>query len=511
LISAAACVCARFQGGLTIPIWYAGVNEPRNFWSGYTFDIRKNELGLSQSMKRGFMEQKIIIVDDETDFLDSIRRGLKGAGFRNIQLESDSIKARKKIETEQPPFDIALIDITMPNIDGIQLLEMIKSTSPTTECIMVTALNDAKTAINCLKIGAYDYMVKPISKDDLLATIHRALERLKLIKLLELNKNKRIEKKTLSPAFHPIITQSIEVLRVLKEAELHAQSDIPILITGESGTGKDLLAQAIHQASHRSQHTFMPINMAAISSGLFEAEFLGHTRGAFTGAIGDRIGYLEQADKGTLFLDEIGSTPMDFQGKLLRILQEGEYYKLGTSRPKKAFIRFISATNRDLESMMEKGDFRKDFYYRIKGAWLHLPLLKNRNEDVALLAHYFLNEIAPEKTAKELSEEVISCLLTHDFPGNIRELKSVIQFAHNMAQNKEITVECLPKHMQKSSRASSDNQSSVHFRFDSLEAVEKDHIIRTYEKTNRNKVQTAKHLGIGLNTLRRKLKSFGVK
>ena len=456
------------------------------------------------------MERKIIVIDDELDFLDSIKRGLTGAGFRNLYIEKDSVIAKRIIETEHPPFDIALIDITMPNMGGIQLLELIKSCSPLTECIMITALNDAKTAISCLKKGAYDYLVKPVSRDDLVATINRALERLKLIKLLEVNKNKKIDKNNLGPAFQSIITQSLDVLRVMKEAELHAQSDIPILITGESGTGKDLLAQAIHDASHRAQETFMPVNMAAINSGLFEAEFLGHTRGAFTGATGDRIGYLEQANRGSLFLDEIGSTPMDFQGKLLRILQEGEYFKLGSSRPKKAALRFISATNMDLDTMIAKGEFRKDFYYRIKGAWLHLPPLRDRNEDLDLLAHYFLNEIASPSFDQELGENVMAMLMAYEFPGNIRELKSIIQFAYNLAQNGKITPDCLPKQLKKPSGKLSVNPVSAKFKFNSLDAVQKDHIVQTYEKTGLNKVQTAKHLGIGLNTLRRKLKSYGV-
>ena len=456
------------------------------------------------------MEQKIIVIDDELDFLDSIKRGLKGVGFRSVHYENDSVAAGQKIESEQPPFDIALIDITMPNVSGIQLLDLIKSASPYTECIMLTALNDAKTAIRCLKKGAYDYMVKPVTRDDLVATINRALERLKLIKLVEVNKNRQIDKNNLNPAFEPIITKSLDVLRVLKEAELHAQSDIPVLITGESGTGKDLLAQAIHRISHRSQQTYMPVNMASINSGLFEAEFLGHTKGAFTGATGDRVGYLEKADRGTLFLDEIGSTPLDFQGKLLRILQEGEYYKLGSSQAKKAQIRFISATNMDLDSMMAKGEFRKDFYYRIKGAWLHLPPLKTRIEDLITLIHHFLEEFTDPPFEDRVDEDALSILTAYDFPGNIRELKSIVQYAVNLAQNRKITPDCLPKHLLKKKPARQSAQLKKQFQFTSLEAMEKEHIIETYQQTRQNKVQTARYLGIGLNTLRRKLKSYGV-
>jgi DNA-binding NtrC family response regulator len=456
------------------------------------------------------MERKIIVIDDELDFLDSLKRGLKGAGFRNVHFENDSVAASKIIESEEPPFDIALIDITMPNISGIQLLELIKSVSPLTECIMITALNDAKTAISCLKKGAYDYLVKPVTRDDLVATINRALERLKFIKLLEVNKNEQIEKNHLSPVFEPIITQSLDVLRVLKEAELHAQSDIPVLITGESGTGKDLLAKAIHQVSHRAQQTYMPVNMAAINSGLFEAEFLGHTKGAFTGAAGERIGYLEKADRGTLFLDEIGSTPLDFQGKLLRILQDGEYYKLGSSQAKKALIRFVSATNMDLDTMMSKGEFRKDFYYRIKGAWLHLPPLKSRLEDLILLIRHFLEEFTEPPFEDKIDEETLAILMSYDFPGNIRELKSIVQFAVNLAQDRKITPDCLPQHLLKKVPARTQGQSGKQFQFTSLETVEKAHIIETYQQTRQNKVQTARHLGIGLNTLRRKLKSYGI-
>ena len=456
------------------------------------------------------MERKIIVIDDELDFLDSVKRGLKGAGFRNVHFENDSVAASQIIESEETPFDIALIDITMPNVSGIQLLELIKSVSPLTECIMITALNDAKTAISCLKKGAYDYLVKPVTRDDLVATINRALERLKFIKLLEVNKNEQIEKNHLSPVFEPIITQSLDVLRVLKEAELHAQSDIPVLITGESGTGKDLLAKAIHQVSHRSQQTYMPVNMAAINSSLFEAEFLGHTKGAFTGAAGERIGYLEKADRGTLFLDEIGSTPLDFQGKLLRILQDGEYYKLGSSQAKKALIRFVSATNMDLDTMMSKGEFRKDFYYRIKGAWLHLPPLKNRPEDLILLIRHFLEEFTEPPFEDKIDEETLGILMNYDFPGNIRELKSIVQFAVNLAQDQKITPDCLPIQLVKKSASTSRKKSTEKFQFTSLEAVEKAHIIETYEQTRQNKVQTARHLGIGLNTLRRKLKSYGI-
>lgn len=457
------------------------------------------------------MKSKIIVIDDEQDFLDSIKRGLMIGGYRDVVLFNNPSQAVEMLETEKPEFDLALIDITMPKVNGVEVLEFIKSHSPSTECLMVTASNDAKTAVNCLKKGAYDYLIKPITRDDLLASVNRVLEKRKLEHLLEVAKHKTISRENLHKAFNPILTQSEAVLLVLKEAELHAQSDIPVLLTGESGTGKDLLARAIHYASHRYQKTFTPVNMAAINSNLFEAEFLGHTKGAFTGANCDRKGYLSQTDEGTLFMDEIGSTPLEFQGKLLRILQEGEYRKLGSSDSKQVNIRFISATNMNLDALIAQGKFRKDFFFRLKGASLHLPPLRDRKEDISFLAQYFLKEFAKTPEKVKFNKEVIPVLMNYHFPGNIRELKSIIQFATNLAQNNEVTIQCLPKHLHKISKNTPGNKATTRFsRFQSLESIIKNHILHTYKETGSNKMQAARHLGIGINTLRRKLRSYGV-
>ena len=315
---------------------------------------------------------QIIVIDDEPDFLESIRRGLITSGFKDVQLEKDPLQAIEIIE-QGKDFDLALIDVTMPNMDGVSILERIKQQTPETECIMVTAVNEARMAVDCLKKGAYDYLVKPITRDDLLASINRALERKRLLSILELDKSQGCLPLVNARAFHSVITGSSKMHKLLREAELHAASNVPILITGESGTGKELLAQAIHRASSRADRLFAPVNMASIPTGLFDAEFFGHTKGAFTGAGGERSGYLQYADGGTLFLDEIGNFPLDLQGKLLRVLQEGEYLKIGESRPRKTNLRFITATNMDLHELIGKGLFRKDLYYRLKGAWLHLP------------------------------------------------------------------------------------------------------------------------------------------
>ena len=453
------------------------------------------------------MDNRIIVIDDEQDFLDSMRRGLITSGFKNIRIESDPTKAAELFKGLEI-FDVALIDITMPGMDGLELLGVIRNTSPRTECIMVTAVDEVRVAIQCLRKGAYDYLVKPLSKEDLITSLNRALERKRLVDLLDLGKSRTIPKLENEEAFRRIITRSKKVLRVLKEAELHAASDVPVLITGDTGTGKELLSRAIHEASPRAQSNFTPINMDALTAQLFDAEFFGHTKGAFTGAEKERMGYLEHANRGTVFLDEIGNLPLELQGKLLRVLQDGEFTRLGTSRSQKTDVRFVAATNKDLEKMIAKNEFRKDLYYRLRGGLLHLPPLKERKEDIPLLLTVFLEEFFGNKGA-DIEEEAMSLLLNYDYPGNIRELRSIIQAAVNLSRGRPISVKDFPAHL----RIRSVVDPSGSLDSDSIEPlseVEKKHILVAYSKLNKNKSQTSRILGIGLNTLRRKLESYGV-
>jgi DNA-binding NtrC family response regulator len=454
------------------------------------------------------MHKRILAVDDEPDFLESVKRGLLTSGFRDVTTENDPQKATSLFE-EDKPFDLALIDMTMPGMTGMELLQEIKAASPHTECIMVSATNEARIAVQCLRQGAYDYLVKPVSKEDLISTINRALEKKMLIDILELEKSNSVPELADREAFKPIVTQSEKMFRILKEAELHAASDVPILITGETGTGKELLAAAIHAASSRAGFVYTPINMDSLTASLFDAEFFGHTRGAFTGAQTERTGYLESTNRGSLFLDEIGNLPLELQGKLLRVLQEGEYIKLGTSTPRKTNVRFIAATNKNLEKMMAQKKFRKDLYYRLKVGWLHLPPLREKKADLPALINSFVAEYCGSGGA-DFNPQVMSLLLAYDYPGNIRELKSIIQSAVNLAQGKMISVKCLPDHLtkQKSQRVAatpSDSEPVL-----ALAEVEKSHILMAYRRMHKNKSRTARLLGIGLNTLRRKLESYGV-
>ncbi len=450
------------------------------------------------------MLSRILLVDDEKDFLESLERGLLISGFRNIRVESDPRKAATLFQQGEP-VDIAILDITMPGMSGMELLHCIKSISPTTECIMVTAADEARLAVSCMKQGAFDYRVKPLNMDELLVVILKALERKNLLEIQRIGKQKSAPDLLHPEAFACITTQSERMLQIMKEAELHAASKVPVLITGETGTGKELLAQAIHKASSRAQRTFTPVNMSALTASLFEAEFYGHTKGAFTGALQDRKGYLETTSGGTLFLDEIGSLPLELQGKLLRVLQEGEYFKLGISSPQGADVRFIAATNVELDALQNQGLFRKDLFYRLCGAWLDLPPLRERTGDILLLAKEFLHNHG----CKDVEEPVWPLLTAYDYPGNIRELKSIIQYAANLAQSKLITVHHLPAYMlaalSTKQRAASQPLPRAIL---PLAAVEKEHILRAYRHTGENKVQTAQLLGIGLNTLRRKLQSY---
>jgi len=456
------------------------------------------------------MDDSILVVDDERDFLESVRRGLITSGFRNVRIEEDPQRAIFFFENGEE-FDAALIDINMTPINGVEVLQAVKRLSPGTECIMVSALDEARLAVSCLKKGAYDYLVKPLSKEDLVSTVGRALDHRRLIQVMELGKGWTLPKIKNQTAFESIVTKSPNMLRLLREAELHAASDIPILVTGETGTGKEMLAWAIHAASPRADGPFIAVNMESLNATLFESQFFGFTKGAFTGADTDHTGYLKAADRGTLFLDEIGYLPLELQGKLLRVLQEGEYYKIGTNFPKKVNVRFVAATNANLQSQMAKGLFRKDLFYRLRGGWLHLPPLRERRDDISLLLKRFTEKFRGE-AGVAFEEEFMALLKAYDFPGNVRELKSVFQAALNLAGRRPLAPRHLPEEIRrlKAVVAAAPGKATQMERIAPLGEIEKEHILKAYDACGRVKARTAQILGIGLNTLRRKLQSYGI-
>jgi DNA-binding NtrC family response regulator len=460
-----------------------------------------------------FMHARIIVVDDDKDYMEILSRHLMDSGYQNIQTEENPEKAAVLFEQGEV-FDIAIVDMTMPEMDGMALLEIIKNFSPETECIMVTAVNEARVAVGCLKVGAYDYLVKPISKDELNMTIRRALERKRLLDILEFDNRPSLPGLIHEGPFKHIITSSRNMLKVMKAAELHATGDVPVLITGESGTGKELLARAIHNASPRAGKPFTAVNMASLTGGLFDAEFFGHTRGAFTGAEKNREGYLEYTSGGTLFLDEIGILPVELQGKLLRVLQSGEYLKIGASDQQTANVRFVAATNENLSELIDRKLFRKDLYYRLRGSWLHIPPLRDRKDDIPLLINHFIQKFCGIENKCTIEEKAIDLLMGYHYPGNVRELMAIIQSAVSLARGRAITPQLFPDELRTckaAPRITREHTGSPVDVMATLAEVEKNHILHVYESTGCNKSETARRLEIGLNTLRRKLQTYGIK
>jgi DNA-binding NtrC family response regulator len=454
------------------------------------------------------MSVRILVVDDETAFLESVVRMLRLERYDDVTAVSRPAEALARVETQR--FDVAFLDVCMPEMDGLELLRLIRERSPSTECLMVTANESIPTVVRAVRLGAYDYLVKPILPDQLVQALDRVLERRRLVEALRLRSASAAAATLDRPdAFREFVTADAAVLRLLREAELHASCDIPVLITGETGTGKEVLARAVHRCSMRASGPFVGVNMLAVSPTLFESEFFGHARGAFTGADRDRAGYLAQARGGTLFLDEIGDLSLDVQGKLLRVLQEREYTPVGKTRPERADVRFVAATNQDLEARVREGQFRKDLYYRLQFAHLHLPPLRDRAGDVPLLAAHVLREV--QRPGVTLDDDALALLERHDWPGNVRELRGVLEAAANLADGGAIE----PGHLKLKGRACTAPAPAPAFAAQPsavapLSEVERRHILAAYDALGRNKTRTARALDIGLHTLQRKLKAYGV-
>ena len=455
------------------------------------------------------MKTRILVVDDEQAFLDSMMRMLRMEGYPDITAVPRPTEAIALLDGE--PFDVAFLDITMPEMDGLELLGIIKERSPETECVMVTANESIPMVITAVRRGAYDYLVKPIVPEQVTHVLDRALERKRLMESLMLRSTKGISKSLDNPdAFSEIVTADKGMMRLLHEAELHAASNIPVLVTGETGAGKELMARAIHRASRRASGPFVAVNMLSLSPTLFESEFFGHVKGAFTGADRDKAGYMAKASGGTLFLDEIGDLSMDIQGKLLRILQEGEYTPVGQTRPQTADVRFVAATNQDLEKLVQARQFRKDLFYRLQFAQLEIPPLRERRDDIRLLADRF------KADGVSLSQEATDALAAHSWPGNVRELKGAVEAASNLAETGSISPEHLrlPAEAKRAAVAPGpQDRPAVPSgpTMEPLAEVERRHILAVYEASGRNKSQSARILQIGLQTLHRKLKAYGVK
>ena len=370
------------------------------------------------------MSARILIVDDEAIVIRSCMRILDGDEFQ-VESVQDGRQALSKVEENS--YDVMILDVMMPNIDGLEVLRRVKETHPNVDVIMITGLSQIDTAVQAMKLGAFDYISKPFEPDELKLVVQRALERRRL---LQENLNLRSEVSS-KYRFENIIGQSPQMQAVYRLIAQCAPTSSTVLITGESGTGKELIARAIHYNSLRKDKPFVAVDCNALSENLLESELFGHVKGAFTSAVVNKKGMFEVAGAGTLFLDEIGNISMSIQAKLLRVLQEREFRAVGDTRVQVANFRLVTATNKDLKAMVAAGTFRDDLYYRINIFPVHAPALRERKSDIPALAYHFLKVFSTElgKNVTDISEGALSTLANYAWPGNVRELENVIHRA----------------------------------------------------------------------------------
>ncbi len=443
---------------------------------------------------------KILIVDDEYSDSDSLTNWFRKDGY-NVESAENANVALKALQNSS--FDIALLDIKMPGMDGMELLERIKAIDTKIVVIMITAFASVETAVKALKEGAFDYVTKPIDPDELSHLVRRALERIELKE-----ENTRL-RQTLDDlvGVEEIIGESPKMRNVLELVRHVAQTDATVLIRGESGTGKELVARAIHSNSSRRYMPIVPVNCGALPENLLESEIFGHEKGAFTGAQYRRKGKLEMSDGGTLFLDEIGTIGVKTQVEFLRVLETKEFTRVGGSKSVNVDFRVVCATNEDLEEKVEEGSFRQDLYYRINVFSIEVPPLRERGGDIDLLAQHFVNKFAMQmdKRITTITPEALAILRAHDWPGNVRELANAIERAMVVGQAPAIRPEDLPFIQSSKAAVVSDEPAAV-----SLADIEKLHVQRILDRNDWNISRSAAALEIDRATLYNKIKKYGL-
>ena len=442
---------------------------------------------------------KILIVDDEELSLSSVKRVLKWRGIRDVEACDNGREAIARIRREN--FDIVLLDLLMPDVDGMQVLDATKPFCPGTEFIILTAVDDIQTTVRAMRQGAYDYLVKPVDNDLLFLSIERAYERKGLLAGLSINVG--CETPDIPPAFADTITKDKQMKALISYAQVMARSGNPVLITGESGTGKELMARGIHRAGPAPAGPFVPVNVSAIPATMFESQFFGHVKGAFTGADGAYSGFFEQADGGTLFLDEIGELPIGLQAKLLRVLEDKTFAPLGADRPVRVDVRLVSATNTNLEAACQEGKFRMDLMYRLKSAYVCLPPLRDRRGDIPLLASHFLQKACAwhGKNIGGFSPEAMTALARRDYPGNIRELAQIVENAALLAAGPAIT----PADLGANGAVPEPQGSASSRSLCTLKENDAAHVRFVLEAAGGNRREAARILGITVRQLQRKL------
>lgn len=445
---------------------------------------------------------KILIIDDEEKIRTLLSRIISLEGFDVIQA-SDLRNGKKRLEMSD--IDVVICDVKLPDGSGVEFSKIIKDKYPSLEIILLTAYGNIEDGVQAIKNGAFDYITKGDDNNKIIPLVYRALEKAGLNKRL-LQLEKQLGKRY---SFDTIIGKSKVIRSAIDAAKKVAVTDATVLLTGETGTGKEVFAQSIHNAGNRSKQNFIAVNCSAFSKELLENELFGHKAGAFTGAVKDAKGIFEEANNGTVFLDEIGEMPLDLQAKLLRVLESGEFLKVGDNKATKVNVRIIAATNRDLEEEIAAGNFREDLYYRINIFNISLPSLRERTADIAELSEYFLKTISA-KTGKKItaiSKEYLETLRQHPWKGNIRELRNIIERSVILTEGSELDPGSLPSDFQIRTAENSDSKSLSAF---SLASAEKIHILKTLNYTSGNKAEAARLLEIGIATLYRKIDEYKI-
>jgi len=443
----------------------------------------------------------ILIVDDERNTREGLQRALKDR--YDVLLAEDSQKAMQTLESTA--VDVLLTDLRMPGADGMGLLRRAMSLTNPPVCIMMTAYGSIENAVQAMQAGAYHYVTKPVNLDELELVIQRALHS-RRIESENVNLREQIEHKF---GLENIIGESPAIRQVFETVQQVAPSRVTVLITGETGTGKELIAKAIHNLSPRKNGAFVAVHAAALPTSLLESELFGHERGAFTGAVERRIGRFELADGGTLFLDEIGELEPPMQVKLLRVLEERAFERVGGSKTLHVDVRLVAATNRNLKKLVSEGKFRDDLFYRLSVVTVDLPPLRERREDIPLLVKAFLDEFGREnnKPVRELTPEALNLLLAYDWPGNVRELRNAIEQMVVLARAERLTVRDVPAAI----RAAADlTKINVVRSGMTVVDAEQQLILQALKEADGNRTKAAQKIGISRRTLHRKLKKYGL-
>jgi len=446
----------------------------------------------------------ILLVDDEKSVCSTLSLFLQKVGYQ-VEEAANGEEAEDRLKNQF--YDLVITDLKMQPMDGLEVLKVAKAINPMTEVVVMTAYSTVESGVEAMKLGAYDYIQKPFNKDEFLLLVAKALERKQLLSEVEQLQEELKEKYR----FENIVGNSNEMHQVLTMVSKVAKTDSTILIAGESGTGKELIAKAIHLNSRRRNRAFVTINCGALPENLQESELFGHVRGAFTGAIKDKWGLLQEANSGTLFLDEVGETALSTQVKLLRFLQDGEIRRVGDNESIYVDVRLLAATNKDLQQAIEEGTFREDLYYRINVIPIDIPPLRKRRDDIPLLVNHFLKKYT-ERTKKKVvsvSPDAMNILSGYDWPGNVRALENIMERAVILTNRNIIMPEDLPESIREFQGKTTGSQE-IAYGEHTLEELEKDYILNTLEQHKWNQKKASDILGISTTTLWRKLKSYGI-